>query len=83
MVSNDGITVKTLSPIFSHTCLSLSKSNHNSAFASIAYKTLTIFREQGSRDVVEILKKKAWNLPKSYKNELNKVISNEYQLCVA
>lgn len=70
-------------PIFSHTFWSLSKSNHNSAFAPIAYKTVTAFREQDSHDVVGILWEKAWNLQKSYKRELNKVPSNEYQLCVA
>lgn len=70
-------------PVLSHTLFSLSKSNHNSAFASIAYKTVTTFREQDSHDVVKILWKQAWNLQKSYKSELNQVLSYEDQLCMA
>lgn len=56
---------------------------HNSVFASIGCNILPTFREHGSHDVVEILKKQAWNLQKSYKNGLNTVRSNEYQLCTA
>ena len=83
MMSNNGITVKSRPFLPSSPVPFYPSANHNPAFPSITHKTLTVFREQDSHDVVEILRKKAWNLQKSYKNELNKVVSNEYQLRMA